>query len=207
VSVNVQLPSFGIASLERYPADQDNDKAVAQTIALMGSIIEASTEHPHVIDATRAACAGIGTAAPAWRKSQAIFGWIKSNVRFMTDESILAKYFGLGPDQELLIKPELLVKFGRGDCDCHAMLTCAMLRCSGVDCRLVTIAADQEEPERYSHVYAVAVLETGDLLPMDTSHGLFAGWEAPWSFRRQEWGSAWPATPATNAGSGGGGPC
>jgi transglutaminase-like putative cysteine protease len=185
--VNVQLPSFGFASLEKYPASPDNDKSVAQTIALMGSIIESSTEHPNVIAATREACAGIGTAAPAWRKSQAIFEWVKQHVRFMTDEAILAKYFGLGPDQELLIKPELLVLFRRGDCDCHAMLTCAMLRCAGVDCHLVTIAADQDEPERYSHVYAVAVTEDGRLLPMDTSHGQYAGWEAPWCFRRQEW--------------------
>jgi transglutaminase-like putative cysteine protease len=190
VPVKIVLPQFGAVEVEQFPASPDDDRSVAETIALMGSVIEASATHPAIIQATREACASLGQSAPAWRQCQAVFSFIKGRVRFMTDEAILARYFNLGPDFELLIKPELLLAFGRGDCDCHAMLTCAMLRCAGVDCRLVTIAADRDQPARYSHVYAAAVLESGELLAMDTSHGVRAGWEAPWCFRRQEWGPA-----------------
>jgi transglutaminase-like putative cysteine protease len=186
---NFQLPQFGEVSVERFPASPDNDLSVAQTVALMGAVIHASVEHPNVIAATREACAGVAIDAPAWRKAQAIFSWVKRHIRFMTDEAILARYYGLGPDFELLQKPELLLLFRRGDCDCFSMLTCSMLQCAGVPSRLITIAADTDEPERYSHIYAAAELETGELLPMDTSHGPYIGWQAPWCFRRQEWAS------------------
>lgn len=188
--MTVQLPHFGPVEVERFFASADNDLSVAETIALMGSVIDASSSHPAIVQATRLACSSFGRSAPAWRKAQAIFSYIQARVVFMPDEAILARYFSLGPDFELLIKPELLLHFGRGDCDCHSMLACSMLRCAGVDCRLVTIAAETDQPERFSHVYAAAVLESGELLPMDTSHGMRAGWEAPWCFRRQEWGVA-----------------
>jgi transglutaminase-like putative cysteine protease len=155
----------------------------------MGAVIDASTQHPNVIAATREACAGLAMDTPRWRKARAVFDWIKPRIRFMTDESILRRYYGLGPDVELLQKPELLLLFRRGDCDCFSMLTCSMLQCARVPCRLVTIAADSDTPGRYSHIYAAAVLESGELLPLDTSHGPQVGWEAPWCYRRQEWAS------------------
>jgi transglutaminase-like putative cysteine protease len=187
--MDMLLPSFGMASVDQFPASPDNDQSVAETIALMGGVIDASSQHPDIVQATRAALAGLAQSAPAWRKAQAIFEYVKRHVRFMSDEAILARYFGLGPDFELLIKPELLLRFRRGDCDCFSMLTCSMLTCAGVPCRLVTIAADQDEPDRFSHVYAGAVLETGELLPLDTSHGPYPGWQAPRRYRYQEWAS------------------
>jgi hypothetical protein len=65
------------------------------------------------------------------------------------------------------------------------MLCASMLSTLDVPVEFVTIAADPQDPTRFSHVYCYAVLEDGSLLAMDCSHGTRAGWEAPRAFRRQ----------------------
>ncbi len=170
----------------------DSDSSTAQTIALMQRYARAGAYHQPVIDATRAALARVPASAPAWRKAQAIAEWVSRKIRFKTDESILENGLGLSPEQELLIPPYLLLRFRAGDCDDFAQLVCAMLLCAQIPCSLVTIAADPDTPWRFSHVYAVAYLEDGSRLPVDTAaaaqgRGKPVGWEAPFAFRRQEW--------------------
>jgi transglutaminase-like putative cysteine protease len=141
---------------------------------------------PAVIRATRAALGSIGPGAPAWRKADAVWRWVHGNIRFVPDEEWLAAS-GLRQDAELLQLPELLLTTRAGDCDCFTILLCSMLAAAGVDWRIVTICADPEDPTRWSHVYAVAVLEDGSELPMDASHGRFPGWQARGWFQRAEW--------------------
>jgi len=145
----------------------------------MQQYIRAAAVHPAIVDATRQALTCVPAGAPAWRKADAIFAWVKRHQRFETDESILARSFGLGPDNELLIRPELFLRARRGDCDDFTMLTCSMLLAAGVEARMVTIAADGGDPHRFSHVYALAVLENGESIPMDTSHGLTSAGKRP----------------------------
>lgn len=186
--VTANYPAFGLASLVRYPASPDPDQSTAQTVAVMRQYIADGSERPEVTAAAREAAGALGMWAPVWRKCQAVHDWMRRNIRFVTDEEQLSRYLGIEPDYELLIRPELLVRSRRGDCDDFTMLTCAMLRALGVDTQICTIAADRRDPQRFSHVYAIALSEDGSPIAMDTSHGPYVGWEAP-AFRRQVWPS------------------
>ena len=77
----------------------------------------------------------------------------------------------------------------RGDCDDFTMLLCCFLEVLGCPWEIVTLAVDPHEPERWSHVYAVAVLEDGSLMALDASHGSYPGWEVPGEhmMRYQAW--------------------
>lgn len=181
-----------LTSITVQPANpNDNEQSTRDTIALMRSYVQAAAYQQPVVDATRAALSRIPASAPAWRKCQAIYEYICRQIRFKTDEQALVD-MGRSPDQELLIPPYLLLACRAGDCDDFAQLTCAMLECAGIRSMFVTLAADPEEPWRWSHVYALAILEDGSHLPMDTAaraqgRGRGFGWQAPRAFRRQEW--------------------
>lgn len=187
MDAQLRLPAFGLASVTRTPCNSDTDSSTVATVSLMQQYIQAASQSPAIQQALSQAMYGIADSAPAWRKADAIWHWVRKNFRFQTDESILATSFGMGPDNELLIRPELFLQVRRGDCDDFSMLTCALLKTAGCTARLVTIAADPSEPQRFSHVYALVVLENGNTIPMDTSHGRYFGWESPRAYRRQEW--------------------
>src|SRR5579863_743018 len=115
--MNAQLPAFGLASVSRTPCNPEADASVAATIALMQRYIEAASQTPEIQQALVQAMNGVPMSAPAWRKADAIWHWVRRHFRFQSDESILATSFGLGPDNELLIRPELFLRVRRGDCD------------------------------------------------------------------------------------------
>jgi hypothetical protein len=114
--------------------------------------------------------------------AERIYFCIKGRVAFETDEEILMGQFGFtreqAEDTELIISPEMLLSMSnaRGDCDCFATLTAAMLRCANIHVKFVAIAVDEHEPYRLSHVFCKALLD-GQWVAMDTSHGHYVGWE------------------------------
>jgi hypothetical protein len=72
------------------------------------------------------------------------------------------------------------------------MYVAALCESAGIPCGFVTVAADPADPSQYSHVYAVAYPkdEFGRRVrvPIDASHGEYAGWEVPDRFnKRKEW--------------------
>jgi hypothetical protein len=86
-------------------------------------------------------------------------------------------------DQWLLIK---LRGLGVGDCDCFHMYGACLLLALGIPCSLVTVSADPERPNEFSHVYLASYLN-GVRTPLDISHGDYPGWEAPNLGRVKEW--------------------
>lgn len=182
----MQVQPLNIAALQITPTSPDSHRSTAQTVAMMNGYALSGQYNPDVIRATRAALGSIGPWAPAWRKCDAIWTWVHRNIKFVPDEEWL-QASGLPEDAELIQLPELLLVTRKGDCDCFTTLLCSMLAAAGVEFRIVTICADPDTPRRWSHVYAVAILEDGSELPMDASHGRFPGWQAPRWFRRAEW--------------------
>jgi hypothetical protein len=65
----------------------------------------------------------------------------------------------------------------------------AFLTVFGIPYEFVTVAANPNEPEIFSHVYLYAVLPDGSRLPLDASHGDYPGWQVPSAHvsRRQVW--------------------
>lgn len=170
----------------------DLETATAQTVAKMCEYIDAGTRDPIVRDwATRAVnCYAPGStdiAALVW----AVFWLVKHAVEYVHDEPRLAR-MGESGALDLLIAPAVLVRTRKPkeDCDGFTMLICSMLRVLGVECYIVTVAADPSDPSRWSHVFALAKLEDGSYMPVDGSHGAFPGWMVPAEhvFRWQAWG-------------------
>lgn len=124
---------------------------------------------------------------------QLIFQWVKRRIAFRTDARNAAAIAPAPPEPwtaELLIRPVDLLRMSpaTGDCDDFSMLTAAMLLRAGFGAAFVTIAADPEHPDAWSHVYALAIdPTTGEQIAMDTSHGSAPGWEYPEHTRRKVW--------------------
>lgn len=171
-----------------HPAD--SDISTAQTVALMASAIR-RTEHSPVIDRAAADIAGrLPDNAQDADVAAAVFRYVQQRVRFVEDSELVAACWPSQPaSSEVLIDPDRLLSLDEpaGDCDDFTMLVCALLRRLGVDCEIVTVAADPEHPDRWSHVYAYALLHPDRRLALDASHGDRPGWEAPQVYRRAVW--------------------
>jgi hypothetical protein len=176
--------------LERFPAADDTDSVTSQTVRLMCRYIRESADDPVI----RAAAAhavryfGGGSQDPAiW--AWAVYWFIKHNVKFVVDE---APMFRLGEEnnQDLLIRPDVLIRMDKPqeDCDGFTMLGGALLKALNIPFVIVTIAADPNDPARWSHVFLMAMLPGGPL-NMDISHGSGPGWIVPaaHTFRWQAW--------------------
>lgn len=91
-------------------------------------------------------------------RASAIFYWARDNVQFVQDEELLYHELGVPVpdlDKELLIVPPLLLRMPvpMGDCDDYSLLIASMLLAAGMQPWWVTVAADQTEPKRFSHIY------------------------------------------------------
>jgi len=179
---------------EEQAAGPDDNTATAQTVERMCRHIAGAVAHD---PATKAAADdalrrfGNVTLAPLRRRAWAVWWYVKHRMKFTQDTSLLASMLHEPPQRELMISPAILLRMKepQGDCDDYTMLVCALLKCLGVPFEIATIAADPGEPERWSHVYAVALVEDGERVPIDASHGKFPGWEVPGEhiLRYQAW--------------------
>ena len=188
----VAVPNVVREKIPTAAAVGDLETATAQTVEKMCEYIDAGTRDPVVRDwAERAVnCYGRGladSAARAW----AVFWLVKHAVEYAHDEPRLSR-IGEPGALDLLIAPAVLVRMRKPkeDCDGFTMLLCALLRILLVECYIVTVAADPKDPSRWSHVFALAKLDDGTLMPLDCSHGAFPGWMVPAEhiFRWQAWG-------------------
>jgi hypothetical protein len=109
---------------------------------------------------------------------------IRHTLKFVSDDSLLRNIPTPNPPElELLVSPSVMIRARspQGDCDDFTMLMCCFLQVLGVPWEIVTVAADPGDAQRWSHVYAVAILENGGRLPMDAAppDAKWPGWEVP----------------------------
>lgn len=194
-STLTQLPQFpGPSRVTRYNASEDPDTGTAETVALMEHAAVEDSISPQVWSATQQATSGARSHRQA---CEGIYRWLSSHVRFRSDDPVLKSLLGLDNELDLLIRPARLLTMNQPaeDCDGFTMLACAMMLCAGIPCEIVTIKADPDEPDRFSHVYCQAILQSGPLC-MDCSqaaqHNYPIGWEAPDYFERKSWGILQP---------------
>lgn len=163
----------------------NSDISTLDTITLMDSHVLADVEHPAIQDAID----DIERNSKSDSREdliEATFEYVKEKVTFVEDETILARLFNIDSGTELLITPARLLTMHTpmGDCDDFSSLTKCLLMGMGIDTDFTTVAADSDNPGKFSHVY-VEDEETG--IPIDTSHGKYLGWEAPNITRKQIW--------------------
>ena len=180
--------------LDVRPTDPLNsDISTVDAIHQMIAIAKSSATTP-LINSVVDTCLRSLSNNPSKRElARAIWWFVKQHITFCQDEEILAKVLGYekDPNQELLIPPVTLLNMPTpmGDCDDYSMLVASLLVCAKIPCWFVTIAVDDMEPWRFSHVYVKCWLDDeGKFMVMDCSHGIVPGWETSrQQFRRMEW--------------------
>lgn len=162
----------------------DTDRSTADTIQVMRRLALRGAKTPQV----QVYCQGLETLSPR-ETVGALYRRVKQTLRFREDESISVE-LGHRVDAEVVTAPEALLSMPipEGDCDDYSTLLAACLLASdpytGVS--FGTLAVDEEDPYRWSHVYVVAYVD-GERIPLDASHGPYVGWEKDTAYRRREW--------------------
>lgn len=174
----------------------NNDVSTADTIAIMRALVRQFAHDPTVLMANDQAMAQL----PQWASERdmacAIFYWVRGTVRFVEDEQLLYSELGVQPeelDKELLLPPPVLLGMPvpMGDCDDFSLLTACMAIEAGLVPYFVTVAADANEPYRFSHIYVcVKLQDEGSHLCLDAGNRysmIPPGWEPQNVFRKTVW--------------------
>ncbi len=171
-------------ALDRTPAYEDTDRATRQTVEKMCELIRASIGDPQA-DPTLQNIAADIKRRYCWNSCDpgalafGVFWWVKHHITFRSDEGTMFQ-IGERNQQDLLIRPDILVKMEKPseDCDGFTMLTAALLTILQVPVVIATVAVDLDDPTRWSHVFLCAIVN-GRVMPLDTSHGNAPGWMVP----------------------------
>ncbi len=165
----------------------NSDNSVADTLGLMVGHANRAMDSGVIEKAIRNA--GITNKDNEDEVITKVFKFIQSRVTFCEDEAQLRELFEVEDARELLINPEVLLSMQQpmGDCDDFSMLACSMLRNLGVKCDFVTVAADNEYPNKFTHVYCMVTKTNGEVIGFDSSHGKYPGWETTTQLRKQIW--------------------
>src|SRR5271166_1066957 len=157
----------------------NGDAGTQQTIAVMRHLVdEALADQNFVNFAVR-----IVSTVPAYHdlgEAEALYAWVKKNIRFTKDPVT----------KEKLYPPQQLLKIKAGDCDDISMLLGALLLALGYPARLITLAANQNQPTEFSHVYVEAEIPPGsnNWVPMDAARVDSEFGVAPSTyFRKRAW--------------------
>ena len=192
-------PDFGGPirySFENLPEHPDGQ--VRDTIARILGYVRADVSDP-LIQEDAAECLALGERAGlsyGWQCIAGVWRKIKRSLKFQHDEKTAARLAiddSRIPDVvEVIVRPvdqSLLIRRmpnGVEDCDGFEGYASCLLTALGIPCALVTVSAEPEEPNRFSHVYLACYVD-GQRIPVDFSHGPYPGWECPNTGRLKEW--------------------
>jgi hypothetical protein len=167
----------------------NTDISTRDTIGLMNQHAIGDSQHHLIREAAQDIIDSSADPEDDLTLIQGTFDYLKEHVSFVEDEDILRQAFGIDSGVELLITPARLLSMHRpmGDCDDFSMLVKSILLNFGIDNDFVTVAADKDNPRKWSHVYNVASLHNGQQQFIDSSHGKYLGWEAPNTERKVVW--------------------
>ena len=190
----LQHPALGRVRYTVTEISDDPDTQVAQTIELMRQYVLEDVSNP-ILKQDAATAAQGDPIADTWNYLSRKDGI--RQMQFVHDEETARPWEDIGrwsPIVETLIRPvdQIVSLKPQGDCDDFAMYGAAHLLARGVPCSFCTVAADDSDPSIYSHVYLVAYphsgIHAGHRVPLDLSHGWYAGWETSNKFgKRREW--------------------
>lgn len=123
---------------------RDGDPGTAQTIRLIRQLVTEGIRDPRVRRSAVEILHAAGTQAhDELAEVQAIYNWVLSNIRFTKDMV----------DREILQPAADILTTRAGDCDdINAILLPSLLGAIGYAARAVTIKANPEDPDSFSHV-------------------------------------------------------
>jgi transglutaminase-like putative cysteine protease len=172
----------------------DSDVSTRDTIRVMRRMAHGYSSDVSVVTAlNHALSSGVRSERDV---ACAIFNWVRLNIRFVEDETLLYQQLGIEPeelDKELLIVPPVLLAMPipQGDCDDFSLLIASMLLCAGLRSYFVTVAADPTDPLKFSHIYiCVQLRDESTHLALDAGNRLTLvtpGWEVSRVTRKAIW--------------------
>lgn len=174
----------------------NNDVSTVATVRILRRLAHQYANDPSVLAANADAMRALHAGASQRARACAIFYWIRHRVRFVEDESLLYEQLGVAPenlDKELLIVPPVLLRMPvpMGDCDDFSLLAAVMAMAAGIRAYFVTVAADAEDPAKFSHIYVCVYLSDEDAyLCLDAGnrmHMVPPGWESSGVTRKAIW--------------------
>lgn len=174
----------------------NSDVSTGDTVASMQRLAHEYAMDPVVAQATAAALCWLRADASDRDMAGAIFWWVRRHVTFVQDEQLMYEQLGVAPqnlDKELLIPPPVLLRMPvpMGDCDDFSLLIASMALAIGLRPYFVTVAADAQDPQKFSHIYVAVWLEDEQAyLPLDAGNRLEhvpPGWEAGKVSRKAIW--------------------
>ncbi len=155
------------------------EAGTAQTIKVMRQLVDQAVSDPTFIRKA----VDIVRAVPAFdeiAELEALYAWVQRNIRYTKDPVTKEKLY---PPQEML-------KIRAGDCDDISMLLAAFSIALGYPSRFITVSANPEQPEEFSHVYveSEAPAGSGNWIPLDAARrGAQFGEAPPHFFRKRAW--------------------
>jgi len=192
-------PNFGqVIPYEIMTLPEDPDQQVAVTVERLIDNARQDLSCPWVrLAAAKAFQLGANPRlSPARQAIAGVWTYIKSKMRFQQDEQQAMMLQTRDPRLkdviEVVIRPSdmarLIEERGQGfeDCDGFTGYAACLLTALGVPVSLCVVAADEEMPNDYSHIYIVAYAD-GERIALDFSHGPRIGWECPNLGRQREW--------------------
>jgi Transglutaminase-like superfamily len=172
----------------------DGDAGVSQTIATMNALVDQGVKDPTVNRTAIDIIRGI----PAFQQNSdlqrvaAIYNYVLRNFAYVHNP--------MGPSGEKeTLRPVIeLLHLNAGDCKNMSVLIATLCGTVGYRTRFVTVAADADAPDQFSHVYP-EVLVDGAWIPMDCARpGAQLGLAPENVYRSQTWEV--PATQTSMAG-------
>lgn len=183
-------PALGPVFYSVDEVSDDPDTQVGQVINMMRGYASADARSPLFQHDVLNAAVSDDPVSDIWNYLNRYTG--SRGMQFVSDERTGAAWNQSErwrPLVEALIRPvdQAWLSNPQGDCDDYAMYGAAHLIARGILCSFATVAADDQDPSVYSHVYLVAY-PGGRRVAMDLSHGRFLGWECPNRFGKlREW--------------------
>ena len=155
------------------------DQGTAQTIKLMRQLVDRELASSSFIRFAKDLVRNV-PAHDEWSEVHAIYNWVFHNIRFTKDP--LTK--------ESLYPPSELLKIRAGDCDDISMLLGALYLAVGYPARLITVAANAQGPDEFSHVYVEVEVPpgSGNWMAADAARaGAQFGVQPPMYYRKRAW--------------------
>lgn len=146
---------------------QWGDAGVRDTLALMSQLVEEGLQSFNVVEFARVLAVRAGVRQQV-RQAMAIQAWLARVWRFVED----------APDRDMLADPDTLLKMFQshsiiaGDCDEAAILGATLGKAVGMQAEFVVFgfpSPDPNEPDRFAHVFAVLLTDTGQRISLDVT--------------------------------------
>jgi len=175
------------ASLYEIPTNPlDDERSTHDTLQLMTAMARSDASSPQVQHLAHALIEGCKSVPEVLTS---LWFWARDHILLKPHEHIVSELLSAPIfDKQLLIRPAslLVMPHPQGDCAIYSTLIASVCIALRLPSCFRIIAADAEEPERWSHVYVVAWTGEGSYA-LDASHGKYPGYEKPNPFRVMDW--------------------